>query len=144
MNKKTVTIIVAIIGVCLCCALVAVGFTVVGGAGTLAAVFGATQPVADVGDKFLQALKDGNYTAAHALMHPALQQEIGTPQDLRRMVESGKAQPKNWTFTTRNIENEEGHLEGSVTMTGGEGIVTIDLAKSGDEWKVIGFNLKAK
>ncbi len=138
MNRKVVIIIAAIIGVCLCCAVVAVGFTVMGGLGIL----GITQPVADVGDKFMQSLKDGNYTAAHAMMHPALQQKIGTPQDLKRMVESGKAQPTKWTFTTRNIDNSEGHLEGSVTMTGGEGTVTIDLAKVGTDWKVIAFNLE--
>jgi hypothetical protein len=139
MNKRTVIIAaVAVIGVCLCCAVVAVGFTVMGGLG----IFGLTQPVADVGDKFMQSLKDGNYTAAHALMAPDLQRKIGTPQDLRRMVESGKAQPSKWTFTTRNIENDEGHLEGSVTMQGGEGTVTVDLVKLGNDWRVIAFNLQ--
>ncbi len=139
MNKRTVMIgAIAIVGVCMCCVVAAVGFTVMGGVG----IFGATQPVADVGDKFLQSLKDGNYTAAHALLHPDLQRKIGTPQDLRRMVESGKAQPSNWTFTTRNVDNDEGHLEGSVTMKGGAGTVTIDLVKVGNDWKVIAFNLE--
>ncbi len=105
-------------------------------------MLGATQPVADAGDKFMQSLRDGNYAAAHALMHPDLQQEIGTPQDLRQMIESNKAQPKKWTFTSRDIENDEGYLEGSVTMTGGEGTVTIDLVKVGNDWKVVSFNLE--
>ncbi len=141
MNKKTVTIAaIAIVGVCLCCVVVGAGFTLLGGIG----IFNATQPVADVGEKFMQSLKNGDYQSAHALLHPALQQKIGTPQDLRRMVESGKAQPTKWNFTTRNIENDQAHLEGSVTMTGAEGVVTLDLQKSGNDWKIIAFNLKPK
>ncbi len=141
MNKKTLIIAaVAVVGVCMCCVLAGVGFTVMGGLG----IFGATQPVADAGDKFLQSLKDGNYTAAYGSMHPALQQKIGTPQDLRKMIESGKAQPTKWTFTTRNMDNDQGHLEGSATMTGGEGTVTLDLVKVGDAWKITAFNLRAK
>jgi hypothetical protein len=139
MNKRTVMIAaVAIVGVCLCCVVVGAGITLLGGVG----IFGATQPVADVGEKFMQSLKAADYQTAYAQLHPTLQKKIGTPQDLRKMVESGKAQPTKWTFTTRDIENEEAHLEGSVTMAGGEGTVTLDLIKVGNDWKVISFNLE--
>ncbi len=141
MNRKTLLIIAgAVVGVCLCCAVVVAVVSVTGVLG----IFGVTQPVADVGEKFMQSLKAGDYATAYAQLHPALQQKIGSPQDLRRMVESGKAQPSKWTFTTRNIENDQGHLEGSVTMTSGDGTVTLDLAKSGEDWKIVSFNLKPK
>ncbi len=139
MNRKTLIIIAgAIIGVCLCCVVVfgAIAFTgVLGG-------LGLTQPVADVGEKFMQSLKAGDYATAYAQLTPALQKKIGTAQDLRRMVESGQAKPSKWSFTTRNMENDEGHLEGSVSMQGGDGTVTLDLVKSGSDWKINAFNLE--
>ncbi len=143
MNRKTVIIIAgAIIGVCLCCTIVIIGGTLLGAGGTVAAIFGATQPVADVGDKFMQSLKAGDYATAYAQLSPALQKKIGTAQDLRQMVESGQAKPSKWSFDTRNIENDEGHLEGSVSMQGGEGTVTLDLVKTGNDWKINAFNLE--
>jgi hypothetical protein len=141
VNRKTLLIIAgAVVGVCMCCAVVVAVVSLTGVLG----IFGVTQPVADVGEKFMQSLKAGDYATAYAQLHPALQQKIGTPQDLKKMVESGKAQPSKWNFTTRNMENDQGHLEGSVTMQGAEGTVTLDLTKLGDEWKITSFNLTPK
>jgi Domain of unknown function (DUF4864) len=90
----------------------------------------------------MQSLKSGDYATAYALCHPALQQQLGSAQNLQRMVENGKARPISWSFTSRNIENNQGHMEGTVTMQGGTGIVTLDLAQSNGEWKVLAFNLE--
>ncbi len=136
MNKRVVLIgAAAVIGMCICACVAIAGFAAIGG-------LGMTQPAADVGEKFMQSLKAADYATAYALCHPALQREIGSSQNLKEMVESGQAQPRAWNFTARSIENDQGHLEGTVTMQGGAGTVTLDLAQSGGEWKVIAFNLQ--
>ena len=138
MNSKKILLIVgggALACLCLCIVIAAVAF-ISGSA--------LTQPAADVGEKFMQALKDANYDAAFATFHPALQKELGNAQGLRRATESGKARPSKWNFTSRNINNNDGTLEGTVTMVGGEGTVTIELVKTGDAWKIIRFDLQAK
>ncbi len=103
----------------------------------------ATQPSADVGEKFMAALRDADYTAAYNLMHPALQQKIGQVADLQQMIEGGNVQPTKWSFNSRSTSGDEGQLDGSVSFSGNrQGVVHLDLAKSGNDWKVIGFNLK--
>ncbi len=139
MNKKTLLIVgggcAAGLLLCLCLFGAAMALGLLGG-------IGLTQPVADVGENFMQALKAGNYDAAYGLCHANLQSKIGSARNLKSMVEGGKAQPLKWTFTSRNIENDQGSMEGSVTMTSGEGTVTIELAKAGDDWKIIAFDLQ--
>jgi hypothetical protein len=139
MNKRTLLIIgggcAAVLVLCLCVAGAAIGLGLVGG-------IGLTQPVADVGESFMQSLKAGNYDAAYGLCHVELQKKIGSARNLRTMVEGGKAQPVKWSFTSRNVDNDQGHMEGSVTMAGGDGTVTLDLAKAGNDWKIIAFDLQ--
>ncbi len=138
MNKRTVLIVAAVAAaLCLCCFVAIIGFSIVGG-------LGLTQPAADVGEKFMQSLKTGDYDTAFALCHPSLQQKLGNAQGLKRLIENGKAQPTIWSFTSRNVDNDQAHLEGTVTMLGAEGTVTLDLVKLESDWKVIGFNLKQK
>lgn len=138
MNRKTLLLIGGgILGLCLCLCIVLIGVALAGG-------LGLTQPSADVGEKFMQSLKSGDYDGAFALCHPALQQKLGNAQGLRRTIESGRAQPVSWNFTSRSVENDEALLEGSVKMTGGDGTVTLELAKTGNDWKVTAFNLKAR
>ena len=136
MNTRKVLIIAAVVvGLCICCFVAIIGFSSVGG-------FGLTQPAADAGEKFMQSLKSGDYATAYALCHPSLQQKFGSAQGLKQLVENGQARPTTWNFTSRNIENAQAHLEGTVTMQGGKGTVTIDLVQVGSDWKVIGFNLQ--
>lgn len=138
MNRRTLVIIAgSLVALCLCLCIVIIGVAFVGG-------FLGTQPVADLGEKFMQSLKSGDYAAAYNLCHPSLQQKLGSAQGLQRLVENGKAKPSNWNFSTRNIDNDQGHMEGTVTMQGGEGTVTLDFVKSGNDWKIIAFDLKAK
>jgi hypothetical protein len=138
MNKKMVLILggaAAVVALCLCAFVAMIGLGVLGGVG-------ATQPVADAGEKFMQSLKAGDYETAYGLCHPALQQKLGSTQGLKKLIEGGKAQPTKWSFSSRNLDNDRGHLEGTVTTSGGEGTVTLDLSKSGSDWKVSAFNIQ--
>lgn len=136
-RRNIILIAAAVVGVCLCLCIAIFGVAFIGG-------FLGTQPVADLGEKFMQSLKSGDYATAYALCHPSLQQKLGSAQGLQRLVENGKARPSSWSFSSRNIESDQGHMEGTVTMQGGDGTVSLDFAKSGNDWKIIGFDLKAK
>lgn len=138
MNRKTIVIGV-VIGIALCCI---VGL-VVGGTSVLG-VLGLTQPVADTGDKFMEALKAGNYDGAYALMAPALQRKVGNVQALRKMIESNRAQPSQWSFTDRSMNGDQGRLAGNVTMQSGPGTVSLEFSKTGADWKIVAFDLKPK
>jgi hypothetical protein len=141
MNKKTIFIIVGVVVVLCCCLIGAI--VAVSSLGVFGGLAG-TQPAVDVGDKFMNSLKDGNYDAAFATLHPALQQKIGNAQGLKRMVESGKAQPTKWSYSSRSVNNDTASLEGTASMLGGNGTLSIELLKSGDVWKITSFDLSAK
>ncbi len=143
MNRKTIAIIVGVVLALCIFVCVALGlFTAVTGGG-IAAIFSATQPVADAGEKFMQTLKAADYNAAYKLCDPSLQKQLGSATGLKNMIERGKAQPVKWTFDSRNIENNTGKIEGRVTMAGGEGTLTLEFAKAGKDWLVTGFDMSA-
>ena len=106
-----------------------------------AGVFGLTQPAVDSGDKFMAALRDGNYDRAFELSTPSLQQEVGDAQALRGALAS--KQPTKWSFTSRNIQNDLATLEGTTTYANNEsGQVEMELRKVGNDWRVSFINLK--
>lgn len=106
-------------------------------------VMGATQPLADAGEKFMVALRDGSYAQAFEKGSPGFQREATNAAGLERIVKGGNVQPTAWGFNSRNISGDTGQLEGNVTFTGGRtGTASVMLAKIGDEWKISGFNLK--
>jgi len=138
MNKKVLLIIGGVVLVlCLICAGIAAVAFVLG--------FGLTQPAAAVGENFMTALKNGDYAGAYNLCSPALQKELGSPQGLETRIKNGRVQPTQWSLTSRNVSNDQGQLDGSVTFTGNrEGTVLLVLAQVGNDWKIAGFQLKEK
>ncbi|MEO6457696.1 MAG: hypothetical protein ABIO92_05415 [Chloroflexia bacterium] len=106
-----------------------------------AGVMGLTQPAVDAGEKFMAALRDGNYDRAFELSTPSLQQEVGDAQMLRDALES--KQPTKWSFTSRNIQNDIATLGGTTTYANNEpGQVEMELRKVGNDWMVSFINLK--
>lgn len=138
MNKKIVLIIGAVLVVlCLCCA----------GIGVLAVVLGmgTTQPIVDVGDQFMTALKNEDYARAYALCAPSLQQELRNAQGLANLIRNARVQPVQWSYSSRNINNDQGQLDGTVTFTGNrEGTLQLVLTQVNGVWKIAGFRLKEK
>ncbi len=125
-----VGIVVAAILVCVLAVFLLVGV-----------VFTATQPVVDAGDAFMRALRDGDYNAAFDLSAPSLQAEAGNPAGIETALSF--KQPASWSFTSRNINNNDGSLSGTTTYKDGStGTVEMALTKVGNDWKVTGINLK--
>ncbi len=137
-NKNTIIIVVAVLAVVCLCALVA---AVLFGGTIFAAVSGLTAPAAEQADAFMQALQHSDYASAYSLCTPALQQELGSPDALRMMIENGQVQPKSWKFTTRNVENDVATLEGSF-VSSQAGRLKLELHKIGADWKVNMFNME--
>jgi hypothetical protein len=89
----------------------------------------------------MTALRDGDYSRAYDLSSRALQQEVGDAGGLEDALSA--FQPASWSFTSRNITNNQGSLQGTTTYTNGEtGTVEMALAQEGGEWKVTGINLR--
>ena len=106
-----------------------------------AGVMGLTQPAVDAGDKFMVALRDGDYDRAFELSTPSLQEEVGDPERLRDTLQS--KQPTKWSFTSRNIQNDLATLRGTTTYANNEsGQVEMELRKVGNDWKVSFINLE--
>lgn len=112
------------------------GFAALGGL-----VLGATQPVANAGEAYMTALRDGDYSKAFDLSSTALQQEVGNAQGLQTGLSS--KQPARWSFTSRNVSNNQGNLSGTTTYKDGtSGTVDMVLTQVGNDWKVAGVSMK--
>ena len=100
----------------------------------------ALGPLVDNGDRFMGALRDGDFQAAHAMATPELQREVG---DAARWGASiGNYQPAQWSWSQRSVRNDVGRLEGSVTYRGGnEGRAELRLHQVDGEWRVAAYRL---
>lgn len=124
---------------------VAVGACILFVALTFGGAMLLTSGAADAGNSFMTSLTAGNYDKAWGDCHPALQQKIGSVQKLKDIVEGGNAKPVSFAISSRNVNNDEGKLEGTATLSGNrQANLVVELAKSGNDWKVIGFNIKEK
>ena len=113
----------------------------IGGALLVGGVLNATQPIANAGEAYMTALRDGDYNRAYDLSAPALQQEAGSAEGLQTVL--GTKPLASWSFNSRNISNNQGSLEGTTTYTDGStGTVTMALTQVGSDWKVSGISLK--
>ena len=100
----------------------------------------ALGPLVASGDRFMGALRDGNFQAAHAMTTPALQREVGDAQRWGATI--GNYQPREWSWSGRSIRNDVGRLEGSVTYRGGDpGRVRLELHQVDGEWRVAAYRL---
>ena len=101
-----------------------------------------THEVAEAGDGFMEALKDGDYAAAFDACSPILQGYLGSVDQLERMIVDGKLRPSDWRFDSRYQAGDQGAMEGSVIMVNEvRGIVSLDLRRIGGQWRIIRFDL---
>lgn len=109
-------------------------FLLVGG------IFTLTQPVVDAGDAYMTALRDANYNTAFDLSSSALQNEVNNASGLEDALSAKK--PSTWSFSSRSINGDTGHLSGTATYSDGKvGTVELSLVKQNGAWKVDGVRL---
>ena len=97
-------------------------------------------PLVESGDRFMTALRDGNFQQAHALATPALQRELGDPQRMGSNI--GTYRPAEWSWSGRQVRNGSGGLEGTVTYRGGVGgRARLELHQVDGELRVAAYRL---
>ena len=140
MERRTMYIIGGLVGACILCSCI--GLIVMVATGGLAAL-GLTGPAADVGESFMVALRDRDYSTAYSLCDPALQVELGSVEGLQSLVEAGSATPATWSFNSRQVSGNIATLSGNMTFENGQsGQVDLTLINSGSSWLLTSFNLR--
>ena len=108
-------------------------------------VLRATGPAYDAAESFMTALKDKDYPAAYDLCTRSLQQEVEGVQNFRRAIESNKANPVSWNFTSRSVNNDQAVISGDGVFTAGrQADIEVDLQKVDGVWKVYRFEFNWK
>ena len=125
------------------------GCCVIGIAAIVFIAFQATAGVAEAGDDFMNALKDGNYQTAYNMFSDDLKADVGGVENFQTSYLSLspelRVDPESWSFSSRNIENDQGELSGEVTMKDGtKADVSLIFNKNGDEWELIGYEFSLK
>lgn len=94
------------------------------------------------GAAFMETLKAGDSAKSFALMHEALQKEVGGAEGWAAM--SANLKPVKWSFSGFNVNaNGEGKLEGEAEDANGKKAdLELKFMKVGDTNKVLGFNFK--
>ncbi|MHA7818326.1 MAG: nuclear transport factor 2 family protein [Erythrobacter sp.] len=100
-------------------------------------VFWATGGIVDVADEFFAAAYEGDYDNAHSLTSQRLQEQ-GSPEALERfLTEQGLDKVTETSWSSRNIQNSQGSLEGTVTTESGANIpILVELVSENDEWRI--------
>jgi hypothetical protein len=122
-----------LIGCCGCLVLALAFFALIGGA-----AFFASRGVVDAVRGQLAEIKAGNMDAAYKRMSEGYRQSHSA-EDFAAFVGRHPAMKENAdsTFTTRNIQNDKGHLEGFLlAASGARETVTYELSKQGGSWLI--------
>ena len=121
------------LGCCGCLLLVLVVFGLIGGA----AMF-ATRGAVEAARAQIAQIKAGDMSGAYKRMSEAYRQSH-TEADFAAFVarHPGLKENSDTTFSSRNIQNNKGHLEGYLMAASGvKETVTYELTKEAGDWKI--------
>jgi hypothetical protein len=101
-------------------------------------IFRLTAPMTAEGEKFLTTLGSGSTAAAYAMTSATLQKGQ-TQEDFTRAVKAyGLDGYQSASWSSRNIKNDRGTLEGTVQCKSGGAVpLTIEMIKEAGTWKVL-------
>lgn len=117
--------------------LIALGIGIVLITVILLLVFGLTRGVVKAGNDFLALLGDGKIAQAYESASPTLKSQQTAAAFERNVRQLGLTDYASATWSSRNVENDRGHLEGTVkTRSGGKIPLNIELIKEAGGWKV--------
>jgi hypothetical protein len=116
------------------CGIAAVVGLFVGG------VFALTQPVVDASEQFLDHLGRGQVAAAYADAADGFRAQMDEGAFARAVQTVGLTDYASASWHNRQINNNEGTAEGTVTTKGGDTRpVAVRLVVEGGQWKVVGL-----
>lgn len=122
-------IIAAVIAACVALALVAA---------ILLFAFGFTRGAVESAETFLTQLGDGKIEEAYANTSATLRQQQPLPAFQRTVKELGLTDYASASWSSRKVQGDRAHLEGSVaTRPGGKIPLTLELVKESETWKVV-------
>ena len=122
--------IAGILGIGLCAGL---GVLFVGG------VFALTQPVVDASEQFLALLGQGKAAEAYASAADGFRAQQDEASFTGAVEQLGLTDYASASWHSRQVENQEGAAEGTVTTKGGgTKPVSVRLIKEGGRWAVVG------
>lgn len=101
-------------------------------------------PVVNVGKDFMSALENRNDAQAYNLCTPDLQAELGSPQNMKVILDEGGGQITDWGWwgiiNNVDIQGNEAILSGSATFATGEtNTLDLYLIYADGGWKVNGY-----
>jgi len=102
------------------------------------ATSGLDKPV----QRHFAALHSGDFVAAYSELSVAARQATSLDQ-FKAMIAGnpGLAHVTGESFTTREWNNGQGHLEGVLELEGGGKLpIVVNLVKENDEWKILAYN----
>ena len=110
------------------------------GLGTMfvAGIFGLTQPVVDASNEFLALLGQGKIGEAYASTADGFRAQQDESSFTAAVKQLGLTEYASASWQSREINNNEGSVEGTVTTKGGgTKPIAIRLVKENGKWKVV-------
>lgn len=100
-----------------------------------------TAPAADAASDFLVATRDEDYDAAFAMMTPELQETLGgSPQGYSDNLEAGGIDLDSWTIASREVDGDEGLIQGEYTLADGTTARYRIILINEDGWQIDGYS----
>ncbi len=94
-------------------------------------------------DAFFALVKDGKTEDAYQSTAKAFQDATSMDQFTTFLEQTGLNQYASASYNSRSFENDQGRLEGTVTLSDGTSKpIQVDLTKENGTWKVLGVNTK--
>lgn len=121
---------------------IVLGLVVVVGAG-IGLVFWLTADLPRAADAFLTRIAANDYDGALALTTPDFRASTDRAALEAFARSNGLDSYKSATWTSRQIENSSGQLEGTLTLASGEVPISISLVKDDGGWKIQKLNKAA-
>ena len=136
---KKIVLAAVIVTLLLCVALVGIPFVY---------NLTQTQPLAEVADVFMAALRDGNYAKAFDLCSATFKSHIGSAEDLEQYITENDLRPISWEIHNRDVNDSDrdsnnlGTVTGAVTFTEDRhGTLSLLLIYENGQWLINDFDL---
>ena len=135
-SNRTRNIFIVIGVLALACVVCVVVVVVVGGAAV-----GAVAAPLLTANSFMTSLEAKDYTKAYSYIDPSQQAAFGGSADGLKttLTGLGLAEPTTHTLSNINVNNGDAVSTGTAVFGGTSKKIRVDMRKSGDNWKVIGF-----